>query len=51
MFGAMPKEWVLTFEYEGSKVRTVVIARTSTGARAFAPSGATNVKVRQKRKR
>lgn len=49
MYGAMPKEWILTFEYDGGKVRVFVIARTSIGAQGFAPTGATNVKVRQRK--
>lgn len=46
MFGAMPKEWILTFEYDGRKAQAIVVARTLVGARGFAPTGATNVKVR-----
>jgi hypothetical protein len=46
-----PYPWVLTFDFEGGKVKTIVIARTSVGALTFAPLGATNIKVRLKGRR
>lgn len=49
MYGAMPKEWVLTFEIDGGKVRMIVIARPFSGAHSFAPTGAKNVKARTRK--